>query len=228
MLGDTVAANPIPFDPFTPARLEMVESQLRQRGVRDERLLVAMERVPRHEFVQPTRRDQAYEDHPIVIGEGQTISQPYMVATMVEMAALAPADVVLEIGTGSGYQTAVLAELAAEIFSVERFVSLADSAQRLLAHLNYSNIIISVGDGTTGLAPAAPFDAILVAAAAPRVPPALVEQLREGGRLVIPVGSVEEQVVHLLQKRGGAVTERMLSACKFVPLIGKYGFQPMN
>jgi len=201
----------------------MVEQHLIARGIRDERVLAAMERVPRHEFVPAYNAAEAYEDHPIVIGEGQTISQPFMVASMLEHAGIQPADVVLEVGTGSGYQTALLAELAAEVFSVERFASLAESAQRKLAHLNYANVVISTGDGSLGLASAAPFDVIIVAAAAPSPPPPLVEQLREGGRLVVPVGGANEQELFVVRKINGAAQSQKLYACKFVPLIGAHG-----
>ncbi|MBI2683588.1 MAG: protein-L-isoaspartate(D-aspartate) O-methyltransferase [Acidobacteriales bacterium] len=202
----------------------MVQRQLRSRGIRDERVLAAMERVPRHEFVPAAREAEAYSDHPVNIGEGQTISQPYMVASMLEAARIQPADVVLEIGTGSGYQTALLAELAAEVFSMERFASLADAAQRRLAHLNYANVVIVVSDGSQGLPGAAPFDAIVVAAAAPAVPMALVDQLRDNGRLVVPVGGLDEQVLHQVWKHGDESVDRALYACRFVPLIGRYGF----
>jgi protein-L-isoaspartate(D-aspartate) O-methyltransferase len=211
-------------DPYAAARRAMVEQQLYRRGVRDPRVLVAMNRVPRHEFVPPDRHAQAYEDHPIVIGENQTISQPFMVGSMLEAARILPADVALEVGTGSGYQTALLAELAAEVFSIERFPSLAESAQHVLAYLHYANVVISVGDGSAGLPSAAPFDVIIVAAAAPSVPPALVDQLRDGGRLVVPVGDSQEQVLTLVERSAGSVRQQRLYACKFVPLIGKYGF----
>jgi protein-L-isoaspartate(D-aspartate) O-methyltransferase len=210
-------------DPYADARRQMVEQQLRKRSIRDERVLAAMGRVPRHEFVPTYNAAEAYEDHPIVIGESQTISQPFMVASMLEQAAIKPADVVLEVGTGSGYQTALLAELAAEVFSVERFASLAESAQRKLARLNYANVVISTGDGSLGLASAAPFDVIVVAAAAPAAPPPLVEQLREGGRLVIPVGGADEQELFVVRKVNGVGQPQKLYGCKFVPLIGAHG-----
>jgi protein-L-isoaspartate(D-aspartate) O-methyltransferase len=219
-----MAALNIPDDPFLEQRHAMVETQLHGRGIRDTRVLAAFERVPRHLFVSAYKQSEAYEDHPTVIGEGQTISQPYMVAAMVEALELQPADTVLEIGTGSGYQTAILAELAAEVFSVERFASLAESAQRVLASLNYANVVIQVGDGSLGLSSAAPFDAIIVSAAAPAVPPELTAQLKEGGRLAIPLGGREEQEFHLLHKRGGCIEYRPLFGCKFVPLIGRHGF----
>lgn len=216
-------ASPNP-DPFISARLEMVERQLQARGIRDPRVLAAFGRVPRHEFVDERNAAEAYADHPIIIGENQTISQPYMVASMLEYAAIQPTDVVLEIGTGSGYQTALLAELAAEVFSIERYPSLAASAQKLLAHLNYANVIVTTGDGTAGLPSSAPFDAVIVSAAAPHVPQPLLEQLREGGRLVIPVGGRDEQQLHLVRKVNGEARIQRLYACKFVPLVGEFGF----
>jgi protein-L-isoaspartate(D-aspartate) O-methyltransferase len=202
----------------------MVENQLRNRGIRDDRVLTAMARVPRHEFVLENQWPEAYQDRPLVIGEQQTISQPYMVAAQLEAARIEPADVVLEVGTGSGYQTALLAELAAEVFSVERFASLAEAAQRRLAHLRYANVVIVIGDGSVGYPPGAPYDAIIVAAASPRVPPALVEQLRDRGRLLIPVGNAQEQLLHLVSRQDGYIDDRTLFPCKFVPLIGSQGF----
>ena len=211
-------------DAFTTERLNMVEKQLRARHIRDERVLQAMARVPRHEFVPPESAHSAYEDHPIGIGEGQTISQPYMVASMVEAAKIQPTDVVLEVGTGSGYQAAVLADLAAEVFTVERFPSLAVSAQKLLARLNYTNILVITADGSEGLRQYAPYNAIVVAAASPEIPATLVDQLQEGGRLVIPIGNAEEQELQVLRKLpGGPVLERWYK-CKFVPLVGRFGF----
>ena len=204
----------------------MVESQLRARAIRDERVLAAMERVPRHLFAPSYNAGAAYEDHPILIEQNQTITQPYMVAAMAQAAEIKPTDVVLEVGTGSGYQAAVLAELAAEVFTIERFVILAELAQQTLAHLNYSNVITTVGDGSDGLRQYSPYDAIVVAAAAPQIPTALVEQLREGGRLVIPVGNAEEQELCLVRKQSGTSTVQRLFGCKFVPLVGRYGFHP--
>lgn len=213
-------------DPYAGARRQMVEQQLIKRGIRDERVLATMERVPRHEFVPACNAGEAYADHPIVIGENQTISQPFMVASMLEHAAIMPTDVVLEVGTGSGYQTALLAELAGEVFSVERFASLAESAQRTLARLNYANVVIATGDGSLGKASAAPFDVIIVAAAAPVAPPPLVQQLREGGRLVVPVGGAEGQELYVVRKVNGSAQPQRLYGCKFVPLIGAHGQRP--
>src|SRR5579859_613254 len=175
--------------PFATERGSMVERQLRHRGISDERLLAAMSKVPRHEFVSPQNWAEAYADHPIPIGEQQTTSQPYMIAAMVQAAGIKPEDRVLEIGAGSGYQTAVLAELASQVFAVERYASLTEAARATLERLGYRNTKVVTGDGSLGLPEAAPFDAIIVSAAAPRIPPALVEQLAVGGRLVVPVAN---------------------------------------
>src|SRR6266550_1914911 len=180
-------------DRFAAERENMVVSQLRAPGIHDERVLASMERVPLHEFVAERFHDRAYEDHPIPIAEGQTISQPYIVAFMLESLRLAPNSKVLEVGTGSGYQTALLAELSGHITSIERIPRLAQESQSTLARLGYNNVNIIVGDGSQGLPDAAPFDAIVVAAAAPRVPSALFEQLAENGRMVIPVGPADAQ-----------------------------------
>jgi len=205
-------------------RREMVQEQIRERGVQDARLLDAMQRVPRHEFVSEDMQAGAYADQPLPIGEGQTISQPYMVAAMTEALALAGRERVLEVGTGSGYQAAVLSLLAREVHSVESVASLAKAAQARLARLGYGNVAVHCGDGTLGLAQAAPFDAIIVTAAAPRIPPPLVEQLAEGGRLVIPVGPATEQELVLVRKLEGRATLETLHYCRFVPLLGRYGW----
>jgi protein-L-isoaspartate(D-aspartate) O-methyltransferase len=206
-------------------RGEMVEHQLRRRGIHDERLLEAMRRVPRHEFVSREQWQQAYEDHPVVIGEQQTTSQPYIIAAMIQAASLQPRERVLEIGAGSGYQTALLAELAREVIAMERYSTLAATAQATLQRMGYHNVDVVAGDGTLGWPPAAPYDVIIVSAAAPRIPPALLEQLASGGRLVIPVGNAQEQVLQLFHKEpNGAISMRNLEGCRFVPLIGKYGF----
>jgi protein-L-isoaspartate(D-aspartate) O-methyltransferase len=211
--------------PFATERFTMVESQLRQRGIHDERLLAAMSKVPRHEFVSPQNWNEAYADHPIPIAEKQTTSQPYMIAAMVQAAQIKPEDRVLEIGAGSGYQTALLAELASQVFAVERYASLADSAQKTLERLGYRNARIVTGDGSLGLPEAAPYDAIIVSAAAPRIPQALVGQLAVGGRLLIPVGESDQQVLQLVQRQpDGSTTVRTLEGCRFVPLIGEQGF----
>jgi len=203
----------------------MVESQLRRRGVHDELVLAAMNKVPRHEFVSPQSWPEAYADHPVPIGEQQTTSQPYIIAAMLEAAELKPGDRVLEIGAGSGYQTALLAELAARVFAVERYPTLAANARSHLERLGYKNATVTTGDGSLGLPESAPFHAIVVAAAAPRIPPALLEQLAPGGRLVIPVGNSEQQALQLARKdANGAVTVTTLEGCRFVPLIGQQGF----
>ena len=211
-------------DGFEAQRRWMVDSQLRRRGIRDLRVLDSMARVPRHEFVAEQFRSQAYDDHPIPIGEGQTISQPFIVARMLEVLNLAASDVVLEIGTGSGYQTALLSELTEHTYSVERNESLARAAERTLARLGYTNIEISIRDGSAGLPEKAPFDAIVVSAAAPQIPTSLSEQLREGGRMVIPVGPSHSQELLLVLKRNGNSDVTRLEACRFVPLIGTQGY----
>ena len=204
---------------YSSLRHQMVNSQLRARGVTDERVLGAMERVPRHEFAPERYRDQAYQDHPLPIGEGQTISQPYIVALMLEALELLPTDRVLEIGTGSGYVTALLAELTAQVLSIERHESLAESARALLAALGYSNAKVVTGDGTRGFPEAAPYDAIIVSAAALAVPPALVAQLAEGGRMIIPVGADDAQQLRLLRMENGQPRIQFRELCRFVPLI---------
>jgi protein-L-isoaspartate(D-aspartate) O-methyltransferase len=206
-------------DRFTLERGRMVETQLRARGIRDARLLLAMEHVPRHEFVEARYRDQAYEDHPIPIDAGQTVSQPYMVALMLEILQLEPRSNVLEIGTGSGYQTAVVAEISAHVYSVERHPQLACQAQQTLSRLGYTNLTLRVGDGGQGWAEYAPFDAIVVSAAATQIPAPLFDQLREGGRMIIPVGPHEGQELQLVRKRQGEPLINLREGCRFVPLI---------
>jgi len=198
----------------------MVRSQLAERGIRDARVLAAMGAVPRHEFVPEYLRQDAYEDHPLPIGEEQTISQPYIVGAMLEHLALQASDRVLEVGTGSGYVTALLSELCAEVFSVERYASLAASAEATLLRLGCRNVKIKVDDGGLGWGEHAPFDAILVSAATAEVPPALIEQLKEGGRLIIPVGSPSSQELYLISKLDGRLKTRVLEGCRFVPLVG--------
>ena len=195
----------------------MVRSQLAERGIRDARVLAAMGTVPRDEFVPEPLRHDAYEDHPLPIGEGQTISQPYIVAAMLGHLALQASDRVLEVGTGSGYVTALLSELCAEVFSVERYASLANSAEATLLRLR--NVKIKVGDGSLGWTEQAPFDAILVSAATAEVPPALFEQLSEGGRMILPVGPPSSQQLQLIRKIGGQRAVTVLEGCRFVPLI---------
>jgi protein-L-isoaspartate(D-aspartate) O-methyltransferase len=203
----------------TSARQFMVDSQLRARGVSDPRVLDAMLRVPRHEFVPEPYRDRAYDDHPLPIGDNQTISQPYIVALMLESLQLKPSDKVLEIGTGSGYATALLAELVAQVFSIERHPSLAENARRVLTALDYSNIQVFTGDGTLGLPAAAPFDAILVSAAATDLPAALLNQLREGGRMIIPIGRDDSQQLQFIRIANGQPVISPREAVRFVPLV---------
>ncbi len=212
-------------DAYGSARRDMVEHQLRKRDIRSERVLEAMGEIPRHEFVPEESRDYAYDDQPLPIGEGQTISQPYMVASMTETLELTGVERVLEIGTGSGYQAAVLSRLAAEVFTVESRTMLALSARERLARLGYGNVHVHAGDGTLGLPDFAPFDAILVAAAAPEIPPPLAEQLAEGGRLVVPIGGGENQDLVRARKRDGRLVLENLYACRFVPLLGRHGWQ---
>jgi len=204
---------------LTAARQLMVDSQLRARGISDPRVLDAMLRVPRHVFVSAPYQSQAYEDHPLPIGDGQTISQPYIVARMLESLELTPADKVLEVGTGSGYVTALLAELAARVFSMERHSALADRARNLLAELGYANVRVLTGDGTLGLSSNAPFDAILVSAAASDVPPALLAQLRDSGRMIIPVGPPGSQQLQFIRMQNGQPAISLRELVLFVPLV---------
>lgn len=202
----------------------MVEEQIRKRGIRSPRVLSALECVPRHLFVPEELLAHAYEDRALKIAGGQTISQPYMVAAMTEYLELEGGERVLEVGTGSGYQAAVLAELASEVVTIERDEPLAASARERLSSFGYRNIRVILGDGTLGSPPDAPFGAALVAAAAPAVPPPLFEQLTEGGRLVIPVGDAEKQMLLRIRKKEGKVAEEKLFVCQFVPLRGRYGW----
>jgi protein-L-isoaspartate(D-aspartate) O-methyltransferase len=203
----------------------MVARQIRNRGIRSPRVLEAMEAVPRHLFVPAEGVPAAYADEPLPIGEGQTISQPFMVAAMAEALSLQPNESVLEVGAGSGYQAAVLSRLAATVIAVETQPTLAESARERLAALGYANVRIELADGSLGWPSGAPYDAILVTAAAPEVPQPLLDQLAEGGRLVIPVGSPEQQDLIRIAKRDGRIAERSLYACRFVPLLGRYGWQ---
>jgi len=205
-------------------RREMVKLQLERRKIKDQRVLEAMRKVPRHKFVPERMRGEAYDDHPLPIGEGQTISQPYMVAIMTELLELRGEEKVLEIGTGSGYQLAILAELARETFSVERFGPLAEQSRDRLRELGYRNIEIRTGDGTLGWPERAPFDGIIVTAGAPRIPLPLIEQLSEGGRLVIPVGEERHQELYRVVKEGGGTRKEYFGGCVFVPLVGEHGW----
>lgn len=210
---------------FTVARKIMVEEQLLGRDITNARLLAVMRKVPRHEFVPQGIRDRAYDDSPLPIGHGQTISQPYVVAFMTEKLEPKPTDRVLEVGTGSGYQAAVLGELAAEVWTIERHETLAAHARTLLDELGYTNVHIIVGDGSVGLLEQAPFDGIVVTAAAPEVPEALRRQLADGGRLVIPVGDGWMQSLMVVRRSGQHFRESPVLGCRFVPLIGEGGYR---
>ena len=212
------------FDDFEAARRAMVVTQISGRGIASARVLDAMATVPRHEFVSSQFRKEAYADKPLPIGEGQTISQPYMVAAMTEALELTGCEKVLEIGTGSGYQAAILSSLASQVISVENHTSLAAAAQERLSRLGYANVHVHNGDGSAGLPDVGPYDAVLVTAGAPQIPPILADQLRNGGRVVIPVGDREYQELIRAQKRNGRLKPRVLFACRFVPLLGRYGW----
>ncbi|NAZ29992.1 MAG: protein-L-isoaspartate(D-aspartate) O-methyltransferase [Caldimicrobium sp.] len=212
-------------DLYRLARERMVETQIKARGIKDERVLKAMLKVPRHLFVDEALRDQAYGDFPLPIGEGQTISQPYIVALMTEALELKGNERVLEIGTGSGYQTAILAELALWVYTIERFPTLLERAKKVLKELGYKNISFKLDDGTLGWKEAAPFDAIIVTAASPDIPPPLVEQLAEGGRMVIPIGDEFSQTLIKGVKKGGKLHTKALEPVRFVKLVGAYGFK---
>jgi protein-L-isoaspartate(D-aspartate) O-methyltransferase len=209
---------------FEAQRREMVALQIRDRGVRSERVLAAMSAVPRHEFVPASQAAAAYSDHALGIGEGQTISQPYVVAAMTQALSLSGSERVLEIGGGSGYQAAVLSLLAREVIAIEYLPQLAAAARDRLARLRFINVRVEEGDGSLGWPSGAPYDAILVAAGAPEIPAPLVEQLAEGGRLIIPVGSSEEQNLLRVVKCGNQITKEIIFACRFVPLRGHYGW----
>jgi protein-L-isoaspartate(D-aspartate) O-methyltransferase len=209
---------------FEEMRLRMVAEQIRNRGIRDPRVLEAMATVPRHEFVPAEMRPLAYADQPLAIGEGQTISQPFMVAAMAEALELEGNERVLEIGAGSGYQAAVLSRLAREVIAVEIHPSLAEAARERLARLGYLNVRIEVGDGTLGWPECAPYEAILVTAAAPSIPPPLLEQLAEGGRLVLPIGPAEHQQLRRVRKLSDRTSDEWLYDCRFVLLVGRHGW----
>jgi len=210
---------------FPKARLKMVEEQITSRGIKDAKVIAAMKKIPRHLFVEEALQNQAYTDHPLPIGEKQTISQPYMVALMTEALLLTGKEKVLEIGTGSGYQTAMLAELSEKVFSVERIRPLAIRARKLLYELGYFNVEIKIFDGTFGWMEESPFDAILVTAGSPDIPQPLIDQLATGGRLVIPVGDAFIQDLFRVIKTEAGVKKEDLGGCRFVKLIGKYGWK---
>lgn len=202
----------------------MIDQQLRRRGIRDERVLEAMFHVPRHEFVPGAYLHAAYEDRPLPIGETETISQPYIVAAMTHAVEIQAGDRTLEVGTGSGYQAAVLAYLGAEVYTIERSQQLAETTRARLARLGIQGVKVIVGDGSEGYPPAAPYQVIVVTAAAPNVPAPLLDQLAEKGRMVIPVGSQFHQVLVLISRENERVIRRTLDPCQFVPLIGKHGW----
>jgi len=210
---------------FPKARLKMVEEQIVSRGIKDAKLIAAMKKIPRHLFVEEALQNQAYNDHPLPIGEKQTISQPYMVALMTEALLLTGKEKVLEIGTGSGYQTAIVAELSEKVFSVERIRPLAIRARKLLYELGYFNVEIKIFDGTFGWMQESPFDAIVVTAGSPEIPQPLIDQLAMGGKLVIPVGDAFVQDLFRVTKTEEGVKKENLGGCRFVKLIGKYGWE---
>ena len=210
---------------FAVLRKRMVEEQLIPRGIKNQRLLDAFYKVERHKFVPEDLRGSAYADFPVPIGEGQTISQPYIVALMTQCLDLTGEEKVLEIGTGSGYQSAILAELAKEVYTIERYANLAKSAETVLKESGYKNITIKVGDGTLGWKDIAPFDRIIITAASPRIPLPLTEQINESGKMVLPLGEPLSQVLTLLEKKKGKLESVQVCGCVFVPLIGKYGWK---
>ncbi len=203
----------------------MVQEQLIPRGIKNQKVLDAFYKVERHKFVPPELLGSAYGDYPLAIGDGQTISQPYIVAVMTEYLDLTGKERVLEIGTGSGYQTAILAQLCRQVYSIERIANLAQKAKDLLGDLGYSNIEITIGDGTLGWPQAAPFDRIIITAATNRIPGPLIEQLKEGGKLIAPLGETFSQTLTLAEKQKDKVNLREICDCVFVPLVGKYGSQ---
>jgi protein-L-isoaspartate(D-aspartate) O-methyltransferase len=220
VLGSAIAAASPADDPYLSKRRTMVRAQIEARGVRDARVLEAMRRVPRHIFVPPAYRDEAYEDHPLPIGEGQTISQPYVVAVMTELLEPKPTDRVLEIGTGSGYQAAILAELVREVHTIEIIPELGERARKVLAESGFDNVFVSIGDGYRGLPAKAPFDGIIVTAAPTEVPKPLLDQLRIGGRLVIPVGSWDQELKVYTRTKDG-FESRSVFGVRFVPMTGE-------
>lgn len=218
---DATRVTATPSETDAERRVRMVETQIVARGVRDPRVLAAMRKVPRHLFVDPAQRAQAYEDHPLPIPGNQTISQPYIVALMTELLELQPGERVLEIGTGSGYQSAVLAELAKEVYTIEIVPELARSAASRLKDLHYRNITVREGDGYGGWPEEAPFDAIIVTAAPERIPQPLIEQLAPGGVMVIPVGGFFQELKVFRKSGDGRVTEKDILPVRFVPMTGE-------
>lgn len=212
------------MDEFAAKRAEMIEMQLRRRGIRDQRVLSAFQQVPRHLFVPERLRRAAYDDMPLPIGHDQTISQPYIVGLMLELLDLCGDECVLELGTGSGYQAALLGRMAAEVHTLEIVPELGAEAARRLAELGYDNVNVHIADGTLGWPEAAPYPAVIAAAAAPHVPPPLLEQLSEGGRLVLPVANEHEQLLKVFIRRGNEYDERVIVPVAFVPMRGKHGW----
>lgn len=204
----------------------MVRDQLMARGIKDEKILQSMLKIPRHLFVEEGLHPMAYNDHPLSIGAGQTISQPFIVAYMIERLQLGTGHRVLEVGTGCGYMTTVLAELAHWVYSIERIDKLLFGARKTLKKLGYKNVTLKLGDGTAGWPSQAPFDAIVVSAGGPKIPQPYLDQLAPGGRLILPVGGETSQQLTLVTKRGSGYSEEVLTDCRFVKLKGKYGFQP--
>lgn len=213
------------MEDFSEARKKMVQNQIIARGIEDSRVIDAMIKIPRHEFITSKFWNQAYNDYPLPTDCGQTISQPYIVALMTELLELKGDEKVLEIGTGSGYQTAILAELSASVYSVERFNKLSLRAKEILDKLDYKNINIKTDDGTKGWHEFSPYDAIIVTASTPQIPQPLIDQLRDNGRMVIPVGARFSQDLTLVKKEKGNVITSSHSGCIFVPLIGDYGWK---
>ena len=215
------------MDLYKKQRMRMVETQIRARGISDARVLAAMETIPRHIFVDDGLQDQSYQDNPLPIGEGQTISQPYIVALMSQAMEISKKDKVLEIGTGSGYQTAILAELADQVFSIERIAKLASKARKCLDALGYFNVAIRVGDGTYGWKEEAPFNAIIITAGGPSLPQNLLSQLAVGGRIVLPIGERQSQTLYKVTRLSEDITDikkENLGGCRFVDLIGDYAW----
>jgi protein-L-isoaspartate(D-aspartate) O-methyltransferase len=211
-------------DPYAVQRRRMVAEQIRARGIRDARILAAMEEVPRHRFLPHHLASRAYDDGPLPIGEGQTISQPFIVAEMTHALRLKGDEKVLEIGTGSGYQTAILCRLARMVVTIERFAEFSAAAEALLRELGVENAVYRIGDGTMGVPDEAPFDRVLVTAAAPDVPPPLFDQMAEGGAMVIPIGGRWEQDLVRVRKEKGRAKKEYIGGCRFVPLVGRCGF----
>jgi protein-L-isoaspartate(D-aspartate) O-methyltransferase len=208
-------------------RKRMVEEQLVQRGIKNQRVLDAFKKIERHKFIPEDLRESAYADFPVPIGEGQTISQPYIVALMTEYLDLSGQESVLEIGTGSGYQSAILAELARQVYSIERFAGLARRAQAILEELGYTNIKIKIGDGTLGWKEFAPFERIIITAGSPKIPLPLTEQLKEDGKLILPLGESFSQVLTLVEKKQNKLQTQNICGCVFVPLVGEHGWSRM-